>query len=1222
MTSIYTLTLQYTDSRTRILNLLALVSAIIHGSAWPLFGLLFGKVVDAASSADIQAETRQIALYLFFLGIGVIVSASVWNAILSRTAIERSNCLRMKIFNSLIFRNTGWFDVNGSDLGSITAKLNTDVEKFKSAIGVRLGMFVVNLSQGFFGVGLSFINGWQLSLLVTGCIPLIAVSTFFLNSSVSVAMEKAETVYASANSVCEESVFAIKTVRSFNGETKQIIRHDHFLAIAFSTIRRIILKMAIPYGLCNASVFITFAIAFAFGGFLVANNYGGYNAGNVGGTLVMILTGAFGFGQTATGLQAFAEGLCSMKSVLKFLSDQKVWEGIEDTQDRLSTKLLTFQSIAIRNISFRYSDNTPVVFSNISFAIEGGKKIAIVGESGSGKSSLISLLMRFYDPIEGEIVLNDSTCFREINVHQLRALFGYVGQEPVLFGGSIRSNLVFGLEHEISDDVLWSVLDAVNASDFVRNLPDQLDTVCGQSAGLSHLSGGQKQRIAIARALLRRPKILLLDEATSALDNESEQLVMKAIENVRTVYPELAIVAIAHRLSTVKDADQIFVLGKVEGEVGSRIVERGSHVELANVESGVYASLLAGQSIPTIETNKPTYEKTSIDRTETKSSKMMVENSLVKNSKSNQLGAISVFKKLVHFSVPQNQRWMYLVGSIGALIKGVGFPIDAILFSSAIGHFYIADPGELMHAVGLVSIWYLCLAIGVFVGTFLAVYYFSLIGESVKSKLRSICFSSLVRKDIEFFDDSKNAPSIIANEIATNTAKAAGFVSLVPRVTVEATATMIAGTIISFSAAPKLAAVLVATFPVLFVASAISMAAWMGADSSSSDTGTGKERLTKITSETFSFIKTIRSCQAENQQRRELGKIVSEMNRAAIWKSLKAGTAFGLAMSSSIFAYSLGYWYGGILVADGEISLTNMLIAVMGPMLTSLGIGEALAFLPDIGESLTGSRKVLDLLCDHQNDDNYSKELFSIEQIEFRNVDFAYPLRSEAPVLNDFCFSIPRGTKVGFVGPSGSGKSTVFAILQRFYEPASGEVIVNDNLDMASIDPKIFRSKIGYVGQEPVLFDMSLRENVLYGVSRELQVDEERALLSEIRIKANLDFVKSDTDWDMSVGPRGSRLSGGQKQRVAIARAIAKDPDVFLLDEATSALDTVSESLIHNAMNTVTKTVIVIAHRLSTVVNSDIIFVMENGQIVEHGSHTFLINKDNSLYTHLYRSGS
>lgn len=1232
LSSVFTLTLKFTSRKSGILNILAICAAVVHGGAWPVFGLLFGEVINAASGSNIADQTRQIALYIFFLGLGVIVTASVWNTLLSRSAIERSNGLRLILFQSLLDRDTEWFDSNGSQLATITAKLNTDVDRFRSAIGVRLGMFVVNLSQGFIGVGLSFINGWQLSLLVTACIPLIAVSTFLLNSSVTVAMDKTESVYAAANALCEESIFAIKTVTAFNGQSKQETRHNSYLETALATIRKVILKLSVAYGLCNASIFITFAIAFAFGGYLVSNNVGGYNAGNVGGTLVMILTGAFGFGQTATGLQAFTDGLNAMKSIDSVLGQQDTWNKIETSTGESIPENIPFESINIRNIAFQYTLGSPLVMSRVSLDILAGQKIAIVGESGSGKSSLVSLLMRFYAPTEGEILLNRTKNLRNLNLSDLRSLFGYVGQEPVLFGGTIRSNLVFGRPVDsVTDAEIWGVLDAVNAAEFVRKLPDQLDTICGQSAGLSHLSGGQKQRIAIARALLRKPKILLLDEATSALDNESEAAVMKALRQIRETHPELTIIAIAHRLSTVKDSDNIFVLGRKDGETVSQIVEQGTHSDLAAVRGGVYATLLASQaSTPSLpHTEEPGLR----DREETEKGSIHSHHRDQERksiAKIKPVSALTVFRQIVSISLPRKRRWMYLVGSIGAVAKGVGLPLDAILFSSAIGNFFISNPSDMMHAVGLVSVWYIGLASGVFCGTVIAVYYFSLIGETVKSKLRSVCFSTVIRnKPMDFFDDSRNSPSVVATDISTNSAKAAGFVSLVPRVAVEATATMVAGTLISFLAAPKLAAVLVATFPILFAASAVSMAAWMGADSSTNDAATtGKQDLIRIMSETFTFIKTIRSLQAEEFQAKNFASTIDAMNRAAVWKSAKAGTAFGVAMSCSIFAYSLGYWYGGTLVANGETSLADMLRAVMGPMLTSLGIGEALAFLPDIGESLAGSRAVLQLIGNgHEPHDSKKddEEKFSLETIKFKDVSFTYPQRPDSKILTGLNLEIPRGKKVALVGPSGSGKSTIFAILQRFYDPTSGQVIVNNELEMHAIDAKKFRSKIGYVGQEPVLFDMSLRENVLYGIENPLDPITESALLEDIRVKANLDFVKTRSDWENSVGPRGSRLSGGQKQRIAIARAIAKDPDMFLFDEATSALDTVSETLIQDSVDKIiasgSKSVVVIAHRLSTVVNSDIIYVIERGRVAEQGTHASLMSNIHSLYSHLYRSG-
>lgn len=1253
--SLHVLTLEYTGGGySGILNVLALVAAAIQGSAWPVFGLLFGQVINAAgdSTSDIAAKTRQLSLYILFLAIAVVVFASMWNSILSRSAIERSNRLRIILFESLLERDTEWFDSNGSELATLTAKFNADIDRFRSAVGVRLGMFVVNLSQGILGVGLSFINGWQLSLLVIASIPLIAVSTFWLNSSVSIAMEKTESVYAEANAVCEESYFAIKTVTSFNGQTKQKQRHDQLLWSALGTIRRVILKLAVAYGLCNASFFATFSITFAFGGYLVSNNIGGYNAGNVSGTLIMIMTGAFGFGQTATGFQAFVDGLRGIESIQKILNDQTDWVNIEICAKDHPTVPTTFvESLEIRNVSFKYTASSPFVMSGINMKIFAGKKIGIVGESGTGKSSLVSLLMRFYDPTNGSVILNNQFDYRELNVSKLRRLFGYVGQEPVLFGGTIRSNLILGLSYNVPhDDEIWRILDLVNASEFVRNLPEQLDSVCGPSAGLSHLSGGQKQRIAIARALLHNPEILLLDEATSALDNESELIVMNALKRIRENRKELTIVTIAHRLSTVKDSDEIFVLARNPDNgdaLGSCVVEQGTHEQLSRIPGGVYARLLSTQfsQAAALSQNEPTPVQSPMDdRQESAKTLEKIESKpevVMLKSTAKPIGIFAVFKRIAAIGLPPNQKWMYLVGSIGSIAKGVGYPIDAILFSSAIGYFFLTDPSELMHQVGYVSLWYFCLGVGVFAGTLLGVYYFSLIGERVKSKLRSVCFNHILEhRPMEYFDDSKNSPAVLANNITCNSMRAAAFVSIVPRVIIEATSTMVAGVIISFIAAPKLAAVLVATFPILLGASAVSMAAWMGADSSTNEaaTTTGKQELIKITFETFSFIRTIRSLGAEHTQKRIFHDCITTMNRAAVWKSIKAGTAFGVAMACSIFAFALGYWYGGILVAGGEITLTNMFRAVMGPMLTSLGIGEALAFLPDIGESLHASRLIVAQLAESEDgdckmdDSNIiypSSSPFTIETIEFSKVSFVYPQRPEQTILNDLSFFIPKGRKVAFVGPSGGGKSTILSILQRFYVPSSGEVIINGHLPIASIAAKTFRERIGFVSQEPVLFDMSVRDNVLYGIDPGSMADPNarKNLLEDIRVKAKLDFIKSEADWDMTVGPRGSRLSGGQKQRVAIARAIAKNPDIFMFDEATSALDSDSEALIQSTieeaitMDGGSKSVITIAHRLSTIVNSDIIFVVQKGGIVEQGTHVALLANKNSLYANLHRSG-
>jgi len=584
-----------------------------------------------------------------------------------------------------------------------------------------------------------------------------------------------------------------------------------------------------------------------------------------------------------------------------------------------------------------------------------------------------------------------------------------------------------------------------------------------------------------------------------------------------------------------------------------------------------------------------------------------------------------VFNKTLQIGVPN--RRLYIPAIIGAIGKGSGLPIDAFLFSSVSGIYFITDPAVMQHEVAIAAWKYGGLATGMLCATFLGVFYFTRIGDATANRLRSLSFRSIVEdKEISFFEKSEeNAPSVLAASIATNSTRASGLVSLVPRVIVEATTTLILGMVISFIAAPKLAAVMVSTYPILLTASGISMAAWMGVDSGSGESSGPSSKITQTISESFSFIRTIRAFNGEVVQMQLVRNWSSEIERSAFAKSVKSGLAFGIAMGVNFFANSLGYYYGGILVAKGEIDVTEMTRAILGPMLTSLGIGEALAFLPDVGQSLEAARAVLDLVnrghIPHDPFDN--DDCNPLGQIDFDSVDFTYPSRPDIQILNNLSLKIPRGKKIALVGPSGSGKSTVLSLLQRFYSPSSGRITVHEGqTDIMKINVKKFRSHFGYVGQEPVLFDMSLEDNVLYGVVGD--VKDRKGMLNNLRVRANLDFVTTDADWSTSLGPRGSRISGGQKQRVAIARALAINPDILLLDEATSALDTVSEELVQRTVDDMIraeKSVVVIAHRLSTVVNADLIYVIAQGRVVETGTHASLIAQDNSLYKHLYFSG-
>jgi len=359
----------------------------------------------------------------------------------------------------------------------------------------------------------------------------------------------------------------------------------------------------------------------------------------------------------------------------------------------------------------------------------------------------------------------------------------------------------------------------------------------------------------------------------------------------------------------------------------------------------------------------------------------------------------------------------------------------------------------------------------------------------------------------------------------------------------------------------------------------------------------------------------MRTISAFNIQNTFVEKYDSFLHTARITgikKGFVSGLSIGSVMMLMFLTWSLGLWYGSTLVATGEYQTGTVFTVFFSVIIGAFALGQSTPSLEAIGNAQGAGYKLFDTLnrkplIDARSEDGLKPNEKIKGQIEFSNVVFRYPTRQEVKVANGINFKVNPGETVALVGESGSGKSSVIGLLQRFYDPEEGEILV-DGHKISDYNLKWYRQQCGYVGQEPVLFSGTIAENIAFGKDKMDDKEVERAA----KLANAHNFIMTFPDgYDTQVGERGAKLSGGQKQRIAIARALVSHPSIMLLDEATSALDSKSERVVQSALDSIMKnhTTIVVAHRLSTIRNADRIYVLDKGVIVESGKHEELMEK-------------